>query len=120
MKSNTCGKAGFTLVEIMIVVAIIGLLASIAIPSYTHSRKQAYATTCINNLQKIDGAVHMWSLELKKDDGQPVAYSDIHPYLQGSLICPSGGTSFGDSYSITTVGAAPVCQRQPATHKQPD
>jgi prepilin-type N-terminal cleavage/methylation domain-containing protein len=117
MKNKTCGKDGFTLVEIMIVVAIIGLLASIAIPSYAKARERTYTTTCINNLQKIDGAVHMWSLETKKDDQQPVTYSDIRGYLRGSVVCPSGGTSFEESYTLTTVDAQPVCQRKPATHK---
>jgi prepilin-type N-terminal cleavage/methylation domain-containing protein len=120
MKNNRRGKDGFTLVEIMIVVAIIGLLASIAIPSYAKSRRQAYTVTCINNLQKIDGAMHTWSLEMRKDDQQQVTYSDIRPYLRGAIVCPSGGTSFEDSYTVTSVEASPLCQRQPATHKLPD
>jgi prepilin-type N-terminal cleavage/methylation domain-containing protein len=117
MKDKTCGKDGFSLVEIMIVVAIIGLLASIAIPSYAKAKERAYMTTCINNLQKIDGAIHLWSLDMKKDEQQPVTYSDIRSYLRGSLVCPSGGRSFEDSYTITTVDARPICQRKPATHK---
>ena len=119
MKNKTCGKKGFTLVEIMIVVAIIGLLASIAIPNYKKVRERACATACFNNLQKISGAIHIWSLEQKKDDQQPVTYSDIRSYLRGSVTCPSGGTCFDDSYTITTVDAGPVCQRRPATHKLP-
>jgi len=120
MKSKACSEDGFTLIEIMIVVAIIGLLASIAIPSYGKSRERAYVVTCINNLQKIDGAIHLWSLEMKKDDQQPVTYSDIRPYLRGSVVCPSGGTSFEDSYTISTVATPPTCQRKPATHKMAD
>jgi len=110
-------KEGFTLVEIMIVVAIMGLLAAMAIPSYGKCRERAYLTTCIHNLQQIDGAIHAWSLDTRKDDEQPVTYSDIRAYLRGSVVCPSGGTSFEDSYTITTVGTPPVCQRRPATHK---
>ena len=119
MNSNTYGKTGFTLIEIMIVVAIIGLLASIAIPSYEKVRQRANTTACINNLQKIEGAIHMWSLELKKDEQQPVTYGDIRSYLRGSIVCPSGGTSFDDSYALTTVDARPTCQRKPATHLLP-
>ena len=117
MNNKTCGKDGFTLVEIMIVVAIIGLLASIAIPSYGKAKERAYTTTCINNLQQIDGAIHLWSLDMKRDEQQPVTYSDIRSYLRGSLVCPSGGRSFEDSYTISTVDARPTCQRKPATHK---
>jgi prepilin-type N-terminal cleavage/methylation domain-containing protein len=105
MKRSTCGKDGFTLVEIMIVVAIIGLLASIAIPSYARARERAYQVTCIRNLQQIDGATHMWSLEMKKDEQEQVTYGDIRPYLRGSLACPSGGATFEGSYTLTTVDA---------------
>ncbi len=119
MKNRKCGKDGFTLVEIMIVVAIIGLLASIAVTNYRKVMEQAKTTACINNLAKIDGAIRAWSLELRKDDQQPVTYNDIRSYLKGSVVCPSGGTCFDDSYTLTTVDAAPVCQRKPVTHKLP-
>jgi prepilin-type N-terminal cleavage/methylation domain-containing protein len=117
MKDNKSHRSGFTLIEIMIVVAIIGLLASIAIPNYAHSRGAAHRAVCINNLQQIDGAMQRWSLEMQKDEGQAVTYGDIRSYLKGSVVCPAGGTSFEDSYTITTVDAPPICQRKPATHK---
>jgi prepilin-type N-terminal cleavage/methylation domain-containing protein len=117
MKNIRCRRSGFTLVEIMIVVAIIGLLASIAIPNYVQSRGAAYRNACINNLQQIDGAIQRWAMEMQKDDGQAVAYSDIQGYLKRSVVCPAGGTSFEDSYKITTVDALPTCQRKPGTHK---
>jgi hypothetical protein len=56
---------------------------------------------------------------MKKDEGQAVAYSDLRSCLQRSVVCPAGGTSFGDSDTITAVGAAPTCQRKPASHKLP-
>jgi prepilin-type N-terminal cleavage/methylation domain-containing protein len=117
-KLHPC-RAGFTLVEIMIVVAIIGLLASIAIPNFKQCRETANRSACISNLQQIEGAVHRWSLENQKDESQPVTYSDIRGYLSRSVNCPAGGTSFGDSYTLTTVDSAPTCQRKPAAHKLP-
>jgi prepilin-type N-terminal cleavage/methylation domain-containing protein len=111
---KSCG-GGFTLIEIMIVVAIIGLLATIAIPNIARARETAYKTSCISNLQQIEGAIDTWSLAMRKDEGQAVTYSDIRGYLKRSAVCPSGGTSFEDSYTITTVDVAPTCQRKPAT-----
>ena len=117
MKNIRSHNSGFTLVEIMIVVAIIGLLAAIAIPAYAPARGTAYRNVCINNLQQIEGAIQRWSLDMQKDEGQPVTYSDIRGYLKHSVVCPAGGTSFEDSYTISTVDAPPVCQRKPALHK---
>ena len=119
MKNTKFRKGGFTLVEIMIVVAIIGMLASIAIPNYIQSRGKAQESVCINNLRQIEGAIQRWSLDMKKDEGQPVSYIDIRSYLQHSVVCPSGGTKFEDSYTITTVDAAPTCQRKPTMHMLP-
>ena len=119
MKSIRSHKGGFTLIEIMIVVAIIGMLASIAIPHLGQARMKAQQNVCINNLRQIEGAIQRWSLDTKKDEGQPVTYSDIRSYLQHSVVCPSGGTSFEDSYMITTVDAAPTCQRKPTAHILP-
>ncbi len=117
MKNNSSRKGGFTLVEIMIVVAIIGLLASIAIPNYAQSRERVRQGVCIENLQQIEGAIQRWSLDMNKDEGEAVTYNDIQRYLKRPAICPSGGTSFEDSYSITTVDAAPTCLRKPVLHK---
>lgn len=71
MKINTSRKAGFTLVEIMIVVAIIGLLAAIAIPNFVKARNTSQTNACINNLRQLDAATQQWPLETGAADTTP-------------------------------------------------
>ena len=114
MKINTSRNAGFTLVEIMIVVAIIGLLAAIAIPNFVKARATSQRNACINNLRQIDSAVQQWALESGAKDGDAVTEGNCAPYLgRGSsatdfatakVLCPSKGT-----YSVSTVSVAPAC-----------
>jgi prepilin-type N-terminal cleavage/methylation domain-containing protein len=110
MKLNTSRKAGFTLVEIMIVVAIIGLLAAIAIPNFVRARETAQTNACINNLRQIDGAKQQWALEAGKSSTDTVAWTDIAPYVkQGAGIqtnCPAKGT-----YTIGDVQTSPTCDK---------
>jgi prepilin-type N-terminal cleavage/methylation domain-containing protein len=111
MKNRTSRTSGFTLVEIMIVVAIIGLLAAIAIPNFVRARTQSQKNACINNLRQIDGAVQQWALENKQAATVTPVAGDVLPYLKSSVVCPSGGTTFGNSYTLGNVSAKPSCQK---------
>ena len=117
MKKRTARQGGFTLVEIMIVVAIIGMLASIAIPNFVKARTTAQMNACISNLRQIDGAIQQWALDTKQGDTATVTAADILPYLKNAVYCPSGGKTFADSYSVSTVQVRPTCLKVPTTHK---
>jgi prepilin-type N-terminal cleavage/methylation domain-containing protein len=125
MKNIRTQKTGFTLVEIMIVVAIIGLLASIAIPNFARSRDAARTNVCITNLRYIDSAKQEWALEQRKQNTDTPQGSDLQPYLgrsvAGSLpTCPvDGAQSFATSYAPQSVGAKPQCLVLPSTHILP-
>jgi prepilin-type N-terminal cleavage/methylation domain-containing protein len=121
MRINTTSKSGFTLVEIMIVVAIIGLLAAIAIPNFVRARTTSQMNACINNLRQIDGAKNQWALETKQATNATPNYTDISVYLKNAVSCPSAGavTTFSGSYTPNDVSTLPVCKILPSTHAMP-
>ena len=105
MRKTSYTMKGFTLVEIMIVVAIIAILLVIAIPIFTHARETSQKSTCIANLRLIDCAITSWALEAHKGVGADIDTSALFGttnLLREQPVCPAGGT-----FLFQTVGAKP-------------
>jgi prepilin-type N-terminal cleavage/methylation domain-containing protein len=108
MKTSSHSKSAFTLVEIMVVVAIIALLASIAVPNFLRARKRSQATRILEDLRIIDQAIDQYAIENNKSGGSNVNWSDIQAYLKkGSVIYNSGGSDLLGNlyvgYSVDTI-----------------
>lgn len=115
------GVAGFTLIEIMIVVALVGLLATIATPTWVRARTKSQTNTCVNNLRQVDGAKQQWALETKQSPVAAPSYDDISSYLKSAVSCPAAGTdtTFGTSYDPQSVGTNTLCKIVPTDHVVP-
>ncbi|HTG45727.1 MAG TPA: prepilin-type N-terminal cleavage/methylation domain-containing protein [Verrucomicrobiae bacterium] len=105
MRIQARKTGGFTLIEIMIVIAIIGLLAAIAFPNLVKARGTAQKNACIKNLKQIDGAKEQWALENKKSAGSLTDNTAVNNYIKaGAPVCPGGG-----SYTYGIVDTDPIC-----------
>src|SRR5436305_15214589 len=109
MKTNLSSRrSGFTLVEIMIVVAIIALLAAIAVPGFLRARKRSQASKIINDLRMIDSAVDQYAIENSKPTGATVAITDWTNYVKkDTVLYATGKDLFGNDYGTQTVDSIP-------------
>jgi len=97
-------RGGFTLVEIMIVVAIIALLAAIAVPNFLRARKRSQATRCLEDLRDLDHALDQYAIDNAKTSGCAATFTDLSAYIKtGTVLYTTGADVFGDSYGPFTV-----------------
>lgn len=98
-------RKGFTLVEIMIVIAIIAVLMAVAIPNLIKARETSCQRACLSNLREISQAKEQYAMESQKKDGDVVGWTDLVPgYLKVRPNCP-----LGPEYTLQAIGSCPAC-----------
>ena len=108
LKKLTTKRGGFTLVEIMIVVAIIALLAAIAVPGFLRARKRSQASKVLNDLRMIDSAMDQYAIETGKKTGDPIAVTDWTNYVKkDTVLYATGQDLFGTAYGDQVVDTLP-------------
>ncbi|MBX3117645.1 MAG: prepilin-type N-terminal cleavage/methylation domain-containing protein [Fimbriimonadaceae bacterium] len=113
MKRIAKKNKGFTLVEIMIVVLIIGILLAIAVPNFLRARESSRTRSCIANLRQVEAGKEQWAMDNKKGATDTPVQGDLAPtYIKSWPACPSGG-----AYTIGDMSTNPVCST--ATHVLP-
>jgi prepilin-type N-terminal cleavage/methylation domain-containing protein len=108
LKRERQNGKGFTLIEIMIVIAIISLIMSIAIPYFIKYRSDSQAKACITNLKELDGAKQLWALDYKKSSTDTPVWGELigsAGYIKNAIQCPTGV-----GYDIRSVEEKPLCQ----------
>jgi len=120
MKNSIHSKSGFTLVEIMIVVAIIALLASIAVPNFLRARKRSQATRCLNDLRVIDNSISQYAIENNKSTGNTVTWTDVQAYIKsGSSLYNSGANDMlGNAYNSGTFSVDSIPKLSSASYSK--
>lgn len=109
-------KKGFTLVEIIIVVGILGILTAIAFSNIQGYRDKAQKYICIGNLRELDNNISLWAINNGKADNAAVTMGDLVPaYFKSTPYCPLDSAKSG--YILTTVSRPPQCPANPQTHK---
>ncbi len=112
------GRKGYTLVEIMIVVAVLAILMSVAVPNYIKSGKEASRNSCISNLRQIDGAMEQWAMDNNVSAGTVLRSwqeEEVYNYVDGGKPdCPGKG-----EYTLHAISSSPQvsCSREDERHK---